>query len=313
MIKLAGGCALLTGASGFIGTHLSAALLDVGCKVHGTTRAKAPSAGDGVTWHRVDLTDSNVVRELVQQVQPDFVFHLASHVMGSPDLGQVLPTFHANLQTTVNLLAACVSVGCQRVILTSSLVEPGDPYSERVPSSPYAAAKWASSQYGRMFHQLYGLPVSIARVFMVYGPAQFDNSKLIPHTITMLRHGRSVKVGNWRRLIDWVYVDDVVSGLVAMAEAGGIEGDSVDLGSGATISTRDLILELHSQLGSSAEIEFGAVSDRPHEPIRRADVAKSWMQIGWRARVELAEGLRRTLNWYGANDTARACRSDAGS
>jgi len=91
-----------------------------------------------------------------------------------------------------------------------------------------------------------------------------------------------------------------------MAEASGIDGDSVDLGSGSLISTRDLALQLKSLLHSKDEIEFGAASDRPHEPVRKANVARSYRQIGWRPRIDLAEGLKRTIEWYAAQTEERA-------
>jgi len=289
--------ALVTGATGFIGAHLCSQLVGAGCRVHAASRSEVTGRRNGIAWHCVDLTDAQAVRTLVEDVRPDFVFHLASHVMGAPDLAHVLPAFHANLQTTVNLLTACVARS-PRIVLMGSLVEPDPGTGERIPSSPYAAAKWAASDYGRMFQRLYGLPVTIARVFMVYGPAQPDRTKLVPSTIAKLRRGEAVKVGNGERLIDWIYVDDVVSGLLAIARASNVDGDSVDLGSGSLISTRDFVLQLRSLMQSDQELVFGAASDRPHEPVRHANVERSLGQVGWCPNVELAEGLERTIQWY---------------
>jgi nucleoside-diphosphate-sugar epimerase len=253
-----------------------------------------------MSWHRCDLTDFRAVHDLVAKTRPDVLFHLASHVMGAPDRELVLPTFHANLQTTVNLLAACAEHGSPRVILTGSLVEPEPGRGERIPSSPYAAAKWASSDYGRMFHELYGLPVSIARVFMVYGPAQRDESKLVPYTIRCLSRGETPKITSGSRLIDWVYVDDVVSGFVAMARASGIDGQSIDLGSGHLISTRDLVEKITTMMNPSAKPDFGALPDRPLEPTRIANVQATFEAIGVRPEVTLERGLERTIAWFGS-------------
>jgi len=294
---LRGSRALVTGATGFIGAHLCSQLADAGCLIHAASRKEVKAGKDDVTWHRVDLTDAQAVGSLVEEVQPDFVFHLASHVMGAPDLAHVLPAFHANLQSTVNLLTACVERS-PRFVLMGSLVEPEHGANERVPSSPYAAAKWAASDYARMFQRLYALSVSIARVFMVYGPAQPDRTKLVPTTIAKLRRGETMKVGNGERLIDWIYVDDVVSGLLAIARSSNVDGESVDLGSGNLISTRDFVLQLKSIMESSTELEFGAASDRPHEPVRQANVERSLSQVSWRPNVGLAEGLQRTVEWY---------------
>ena len=123
-------------------------------------------------------------------IRPDVIFHLASHVKGAPNLEHVLPTFRSNLQSTVNLLTLATEKGCQRMVITGSLAEPEPGTKQTFPSAPYAAAKWASSGYARMFHALYKLPVVIARVFMVYGPAQQDLTKLIPYVTLSLLRGR---------------------------------------------------------------------------------------------------------------------------
>ncbi len=144
----------------------------------------------------------------------------------------ILPTFHSNLASTVNLLTMAAETGCRRVVLTGSLAEPDPKNGELFPSAPYAAAKWASSGYARMFHALYQFPVVIARVFMVYGPAQQDLTKLIPYVTLSLLRGETPKITSGDRLVDWVYVSDVVEGFVALGQAPGIDGETLDLGSG---------------------------------------------------------------------------------
>src|SRR5712692_8315592 len=172
---------LITGASGFIGSHLCERLLDQEAEVHAVYRTQAPPAASRANWWRADLSDEVAVRGLFRDIRPDIIFHLASHVKGAPNLEHVLPTFRSNLQSTVNLLAVAATSNCQRIVLTGSLAEPEVENGERFPAAPYAAAKWASSGYARMFHALYKSPVVIARVFMVYGPAQKDLTKLIPY------------------------------------------------------------------------------------------------------------------------------------
>jgi UDP-glucose 4-epimerase len=294
---LAGRVALVSGAAGFIGSNLSRALLSKGARVHGAGRRSASGLGADVEYSAVDLTDDAAAGELMRAVKPDYVFHLASHVWGAPDLKHVLPTFRSNLQTTVNLLTAATEVGCERMVVTGSLVEP-EAATERIPSSPYAAAKWASSDYSRMFHALYRLPVVIARVFMVYGPAQQDETKLVPYTIRSLARGEAPEITSGRRQIDWVYVDDVVDGLIALALAPDVEGDTVDLGSGSLITTAELVEMICSLMKSAVRPRFGALADRPLEPVRVARVADTTALTGWTPRVSLEQGLARTIDWY---------------
>lgn len=231
------------------------------------------------------------------------MFHLASHVWGAPDLKHVLPTFHGNLHTTVNLLAVLAEAGCRRFIVTGSLVEPDPGSQERIPSAPYAAAKWASSDYVRMFHALYDVPGAIARVFMVYGPAQQDPTKLVSYVIESLLRDEAPEITSGRRLIDWVYVDDVAYGLARMALAPGIEGGTVDLGSGTLIATAELVGKLCEVVGTTTRPNFGALPDRPMEPTRVADVKETERALGWAPATSLEDGLKRTVAWHVARAT----------
>jgi nucleoside-diphosphate-sugar epimerase len=305
--KFDGNRVLVTGASGFIGAHLCRKLHEEGAETHAVYRSRLPVNAGGYRWRQADLANSREVKQLIAEVQPDLIFHLASHVMGAPDLEHVLPTFQCNLQSTVNLLEAAAHSNCGRIILTGSLAEPVASNGEAFPSAPYAAAKWASSAYARMFHALYNLPVLIARVFMVYGPAQVDVSKLIPYVILALLQGRTPKISSGSRLLDWIYVSDVVDGFLALAQANGIEGETVDLGSGALISIREIVQKVAELLDGTAE--FGAIADRPLEPTRIAKTEETFARIGWKAQVSLQEGLERTIEWY-RSDLERSLKTN---
>jgi UDP-glucose 4-epimerase len=294
---------LVTGGLGFIGSALTMRLKQAGAEIHTVSRRAPESAGEGRHW-RADLSDADAVARLVREVGPHFVFHLASHVWGAPDLHHVLPTFQSNLQTTVNLLSALAEVGCGRMIITGSLVEPEDG-ARSIPNSPYAAAKWAASDYARMFHALYGFPVAIARVFMVYGPGQQDETKLVPYVIRSVRGGEVPKITSGKHRIDWVFVEDVVSGLMKLAVASGVDGKSVDLGSGSVITTKELVDEICMLLKTEIKPAYGALPDRPLEPLRVANTKESLRLIGWSPKIQLAEGLRRTIEWYGRRDIGR--------
>ena len=288
---------LLTGASGFIGAHLHAELRRLGADVHAVSRQRA--SGDG-SWHQLDLADEDAVRSLMRDLRPKIVFHLASYVAGARDRGLVLPTFHANLASTVYLLDAAVEHGCERFVQVGSLEEPDPDEPVAVPSSPYAAAKAAASAYGRMFHQLYDLPVVLARLFMVYGPAQRDLRKLIPYLILTLLEGRDPKLSSGLRPVDWIYVEDVVRGLVRAALADDAVGQQVDLGSGRLITLREVVEALYRQLAPSKEPPFGTLPDRPFEQVRKADIEASGARLDWQPAIGLDEGLRRTIEWYTA-------------
>lgn len=267
--------------------------------MHAVYRSQRPTDLGDQHWWQADLADEPEVRKLVRETRPQLIFHLASHVKGAPNLEHVLPTFHSNLQSTVNLLVSAAESGA-RVVLTGSLAEPEVANGEAFPSAPYAAAKWASSGYARMFHALYKLPVVIARVFMVYGPAQKDLTKLIPYVALSAFQAKAPKISSGQRLVDWIYVSDVIDGLLALAAAPDVDGATLDIGSGSLVSTREIVQQVISLTGTGINAEFGALADRPLEPTRTARIAETFAKTGWTPKVDLTEGLERTVAWYRA-------------
>ena len=287
--------ALVTGASGFIGAHLCRRLRRDGTDVYAVSRTTTSSELEDLNWMHADLGSVDAVREVLAAARPSVIFHLASHVSGSRDLDAVLPTFHDNLTTTVNLLTVATEVGCERIVLAGSLEEQ-DPGA--VPGSPYAAAKFAASIYARMFDALYGTPVVVARLFMVYGPGQRDLRKLVPYSTLSLLRREAPQVTSGERPVDWIYIDDVIDGLLAAAETDGLAGQTVDVGSGELVTVRSVIEHLNRLTGSPVTLEFGRLPDRAMERVRAADVERTVAQMGWRPTVSLEEGLRRTVQWY---------------
>lgn len=289
---------LVTGAAGFIGSRLCRRLEEAGAEVHGVSRTEQPRDHCGPRWWQGDLADPSTVRELLTAIRPAVIFHLASHVAGARDSGLVLPTFRSNLASTVNLLAAATEVRCRRIILASSMEEPEQGNADAIPSSPYAVAKWAASAYSRMFHALFQLPVVILRIFMVYGPGQRDLSKLVPYVTLALLRGEPPKLSSGRRLVDWIYVDDVVDAMLAAAGSAGVEGCTIDVGSGELVPIRTVVEHLVRLIDPRLEPLFGTLAERPREQTRVADVARSHVLIGWKPTTGLPDGLRQTVEWY---------------
>jgi nucleoside-diphosphate-sugar epimerase len=184
------------------------------------------------------------------------------------------------------------------MILTGSLEEPEYGDGEIFPTSPYAAAKWASTAYGRMFHALYELPVVVTRVFMVYGPAQRDLSKLIPYVTLSLLQGKSPSISSGSRMVDWIYVDDVVEAFLSVAAVPGIEGTTIEIGSGILVSIREIVERLERILNVGSRASFSLLQARPFETVRKANLAETYSRIGWKPVNTLDSGLRSTVEWY---------------
>jgi nucleoside-diphosphate-sugar epimerase len=290
----------VTGASGFIGTRLCRRAAEEGVIVHGLSRQPQEGAGD-VRWERGDLTDAAATRDLVQRVQPDVVIHLASEVSGGRDLDLVLPMLRANLLAAVNVMLACVETGCSRVVLAGSMEEPAADDADPVAQSPYAVAKWGALAYARHLHALHALPAVHLRVFMVYGPGQLDLRKLVPYVSVSLLRGKEPRLTSGARAVDWVYVDDVVDAFLRAAVAPGLEGRSLDVGSGQLVTVRDLVMRLSELVGGVAEPAFGAISDRPLERSRVADPLPARAAMRWSPQTPLDVGLARAVEFYRSN------------
>jgi UDP-glucose 4-epimerase len=286
---------LVTGATGFIGSHLCAALLRNEAEVHAVSREFHVS--DELQWWQADLADVGTVRKLLKSIQPEVIFHLSGHVTAAPNLEFALSTFDSHVVSTICLLTAATEIGCKRVVLTASLTEPQGNASNIVASSPYAAAKWASCAYGRMFHALYQTPVTIVRPFMTYGPMQ-NRQKIIPYVTLSFLRGETPKIASGRWQADWIYIDDVIEGLLAAACLPGVEGSTIDLGSGTLVSVREVVDRIIKLVGTSIKPSFGALPDRPAEELRVADVVYAQAKIGWKPTTSLEEGLARTVDWY---------------
>lgn len=288
---------LITGATGFIGSRLCGRLTETGAEVHAISRK--PPEQKSARWWNTDLSDLKAVQATIQAIRPTHIYHLAGLVSGSRALDTMLPALQSNFLTAFNVLLATTEAGSGKIILAGSLEEPDA--DAQVPCSPYAAAKGSASAYARTFHALYQTQTVIARIFMTYGPAQSDRTKLIPYVTTSMLKGVSPKLSSGTRLIDFIYVDDVVDGLLACGQSKSAVGCTVDIGSGKLVSIRDLVQKLRAAVPGAPNPLFGAIPDRPLERVAKANVDHADKLIGWRPTFDLSEGLRRTVEWYRAD------------
>ncbi|HEX3999623.1 MAG TPA: NAD(P)-dependent oxidoreductase [Pirellulales bacterium] len=289
---------LVTGATGFAGHALCRALRLLGARVHGLARSAGESAAGVIPWS-VDLRDAAGVEDACKRIAPEYVFHLAAQVTARQELDLVRTMCEHNLIGTMNLLLAVVNLNCRRIIATGTPEEPADDVRRAVVASPYAAAKTAATIYTRMFHRLYRLPVVTVRPFLTYGPRQEEN-KLVPYTILKLLRGESPQLTSGKRMCDFVYVRDVVRGMLRAALTPGIEGQTFDLGTGQPMSIRMAVECIAKMTGREAPVLFGAIGDRLGEGPLIADAETTRKVLGWEPRWTLAVGLMETIAWFAA-------------
>jgi nucleoside-diphosphate-sugar epimerase len=145
-----------------------------------------------------------------------------------------------------------------------------------------------------MFHALYKTPLRLARIYMAYGPGQSCN-KVIPRFISKLLQGEPPEIASPRRLVDWIYIDDVVEGLIAVATTAGVDGRNFELGSGQLVSIEDVAMRLRNLIDPTLTPVAARSAPQQTEVMRCADLGPTTKLTGWRPCVSLDEGLQRTI------------------
>ncbi len=309
MNELCGKQVLITGATGFIGSHLTRRLVAEGARVAVLARDTSNlrvlhDILDCVQVHRADVGERGAVLRAFDAFHPQIVFHLAAVGLSQPFV-QADAALRTNVHGTIHLLEAARQAGVQRFIHSGTAYEYGeqgntpDGAREKLdPINTYAASKAAAWAFVRMYARTFGLPAVTMRLYHVYGPGQ-PPTTLISSAIYAALEGRDFPMTPGQQKRDFVYVDDVVEGYVRAALAPNVEGKSIDLGSGQSWEIRQVVAHLFETIGSSGQPLPGALPYRPGEIMDQvADVEAARELLGWQARTPLQDGLRATIEWY---------------
>lgn len=306
---------LVTGAAGFIGSHLVEELVKRGHRIKAFVRYNArnewgwlqllPCIND-IEVYTGDIRDYDSVKHAIRGV--NIVFHLAA-LIGIPySYLTPLAYIKTNVEGTYNILQAAREEGVERVIHTSTSEVYGTahyvPIDEEHPlqaQSPYAASKIGADQLALSFHRSFGLPVVVVRPFNTFGPRQSARA-IIPTIITQVLSGaQTIRLGNLHPTRDFNYVLDTVSGIITVGLAEEAVGQVVNLGSGREVSIRELALIIERLSGKEISIEQEDPRVRPPgSEVERllCDNRKARRLTGWEPRYTLEEGLRETINWF---------------
>jgi UDP-glucose 4-epimerase len=304
---------LVTGATGFIGSHVVRALVASGRNVHALVRKSASlealeDCKDSIHIHVGDVTDSAEVEQCFNAAEPEIVFHLAAdttarHADGG--LEGIDRSIEVNLRGTLNVVCAGARAKSRvrKFIRAGSIGEygtasvPFDELDRERPISPYSASQVAATQFCQALQLQVQFDLVTVRPALVYGPGQ-GQGFFIPQLIRSCLEGTDFEMTEGSQKRDFVYVGDVVKGLLLAASCDGLGGEILNLATGeghALANVASLVREL---TGSSIQIKRGArppsVSD-PRDLISSTTHAAAL--LGWRAEVGLKEGLQRTIAW----------------
>jgi dTDP-glucose 4,6-dehydratase len=316
MATLAGARALVTGAAGFIGSHLVRHLLSEGAEVHALTSAvssvyplRLADLRGRITVHEADLTDRGALDVVVARARPDLVFHLGAytHVYKSWDrAGECVQT---NVAGTLNLLEALggrfrrfVNVGTSEIYGTV-----GVPFREDAPvdpASPYAVTKGAAEQLCRIYHRRHGWPIVMVRPFNAYGPYQTPD-RVVAEVIGRAIKGQELLMTSGRQTREFNYVEDTARGIVLAGVVEGIDGELINIGCGTEVSIAELARTILTLMGDPIEPRLGALPDRANEIWRMfCDNTRARELLGWEPAHDLRSGLEKTIAWYRAEAAA---------
>jgi NAD dependent epimerase/dehydratase len=307
---------LVTGADGFIGSHLTEALLDAGAEVRAFCLYNSNGSlgwldqlnldrADSLEVRAGDVRDAGFVSTACDGVE--VVFHLAA-LIAIPYSYLAPESFvDTNVRGTLNVLEAVRQHGTTRLVHTSTSEVYGTPdtlpITERHPlkgQSPYSATKIAADKLCEAYAATYGLPIVVLRPFNTYGPRQSARA-VIPTILSQLLSGREqVRLGNLAPRRDLTYVSDTVRGFLAAGICPGVDGQTIQLGTGRSISIAEIFDAACRVCGVKATVEQDTARIRPNASevmVLQSDPALAKRALGWQATTSLEEGLAQTAEW----------------
>jgi nucleoside-diphosphate-sugar epimerase len=302
---------LVTGGAGFIGSHISEALVKRGHRVRvvdNFATGYERNLREGVEFIKGDLADAAVAQSAVKDME--YVVHQAAIPSVPRSVDRPVESHRANVDAMLNLLIASRDSGVKRLVFAGSSSVYGDtevlPKTETMPAkplSPYALQKLMGEMYGQMFTRLYGFETVTTRYFNVFGPRQDPGSPysgVISLFIKALHEKqRPVIYGDGEQTRDFTYVANVVDGVIRAVETPGVGGEVFNVATNGRISLNQLLATLNKIFGTSLEPIY---KDARRGDVRhsQADIQKAGRMLGYAPIVGLEEGLRETVKWFTA-------------
>ena len=292
---------LLTGASGFIGRHAVEPLRARGYEIHAVSSRPVLESGDGVTWHRVNLLDAAAGVRLVHDIAPTHLLHLAWYVVPGKLISS--PENFAWTAASLELVRAFAARGGQRFVGCGSAYEYDWNYgycSERLtpaaPNTVYGACKLALHLMTEAAAAQANLSAAWGRAFFLYGP-QEQQDRLAASVIRAVLRGEPAKCSHGRQIRDYMHVQDVANGMVALLDSD-VRG-AVNIASGQATTLRDIVLGVGRLLGRPDLIQLGAIPARANDtPLVVGDNSRLLREVGWTQQFDLEAGLQHTIDWW---------------
>lgn len=292
---------LVTGATGFIGSHTVRPLIQRGYEVHAVSLKSGLVAESSVTWHQADLFDSVSSARLLEEIQPTHLLHLAWYVVPGKLISSEL-NFDW-VRSSMELLRSFQRQGGLRIVMPGSSYEYDWSYgychetrTPTIPNTTYGACKHALNVMAQAFCRSHELSYAWPRVFFLYGPNEHPD-RLVSSVIRLVLQGREARCSHGRQIRDYLHVQDVADAIVSVLD-GTVEGP-INVGSGTAVTLRDMIVTIGRSLGREDLIRLGAIPSRANDaPMVVADIERLTTEINWQPKYSMDAGLDHTIEWW---------------
>ncbi len=289
---------LLTGATGFVGRHVLAPLAARGFDVHAVARTP-PGSTDAVTWHQVDLLDRRATAEVLRELEPSHLLHLAWYA----EHGKFW-TAPENLDwvaASLDLLRSFHACGGQRAVVAGTCAEYDwstdccDGQTPLRPATLYGISKNALREVADAYARSVGMSFAWGRIFFTYGPGE-QPTRVVAAVAQAFVAGEEVQCSPGEQIRDFLYVEDLASAFAALLDSAVV--GALDLGSGDAITVRDILLRLERLAGSTDLVQFSEAlrRDEPHRIVAACGRLRD--EVEWQPTFGLDAGLTSTLEWW---------------
>lgn len=303
---------LVTGASGFVGSHLVNKLNLKKAKVV-TLSKKGIKSFTNIVDETGSVENFELLNEIIKKNKVKIIFHLAAQPIVEVGQSNPVPTFEVNIRGTWNILEAAKENDIQKIVIASTVHVYGNnprvPLKEKYfpqPSRPYETSKACADLLAQSFADTYNLPVEIPRFANIYGPGDLNFSRLIPKVIKSILNNERPEVWDIGSVRDFLYIDDAINAYLTLAEKQ-LNNDKrvrvFNFGTGKPIKIYDLVLKIIELAGKKIDVKMENPPDERSNEIKKqyVSIVKAKKELGWSPKVGLDEGLLETIKWYKKN------------
>lgn len=305
----------ITGAGGFVGANLTRKLCSLGLDVHIIVKPESnlwrlEDIKKKINIHRGDLLNKKRLSILLVRINPNIIYHLATHGAYSfqNDTKKIIDV---NIIGTINLLDAAKKINYDSLVLTGTSSEYG--FKKHLmretdilePTSFYAASKASSTLLAQVFAREYKKPINIVRPFSVYGPYE-EQSRFIPTITRALFEEKEISLTGGKQRRDFIYIDDVINAYLLFLSQKNLQGEVFNLGTGKQYTNDEVVETLFRAIGKKTSIKKGAFPKKTWDTsFWVADISKSKKILKWQPKVTLEEGLKKTYKWWVSQKQAK--------